>query len=94
MKLIVPVGARTVACALRKPWTRPAARTSSHVRRAASTYPEAGLVRLMLEGGVRLQIRPSGTEPKVKLYAEAVDLDRSELDHLLSTVTSGVRPQM
>ena len=29
MKLIVPVGASTVACALRKPWTRPAASTSS-----------------------------------------------------------------
>ena len=61
---------------------------------AVTTYPEAGLVRLMLDGGVRLQIRPSGTEPKVKLYAEAVDLDRAELDRLLSTVTSGVRPQM
>jgi phosphomannomutase len=61
---------------------------------AVTTYPEAGLVRLMLDGGVRLQIRPSGTEPKVKLYAEAVDLPRSELDRLLSTVTSGVRPQM
>ena len=38
-----------------------------------TTYPEANLVRLMLDGGVRLQIRPSGTEPKVKLYGEAVD---------------------
>ena len=36
MKLIVPVGASTVACALRKPCTRPAASTSSHTRRAAS----------------------------------------------------------
>jgi phosphomannomutase len=60
---------------------------------SVTSYPEAGLVRLMLDGGVRLQIRPSGTEPKVKLYAEAVDLDRSTLDDLLSTVTSGVRPQ-
>jgi len=60
---------------------------------SVTTYPEAGLVRLMLDGGVRLQIRPSGTEPKVKLYAEAVDLDRSTLDALLSAVTSGVRPQ-
>ncbi len=55
---------------------------------AVTTYPEAGLVRLMLDGGVRLQIRPSGTEPKVKLYAEAVDLDRSELDRLLEALTS------
>jgi phosphomannomutase len=38
-------------------------------------YPEADLVRLVLEGGVRVQVRPSGTEPKVKLYGEAVDTD-------------------
>jgi phosphomannomutase len=38
-------------------------------------YPEADLLRLTLEGGVRIQIRPSGTEPKVKLYGEAVDAD-------------------
>ena len=61
---------------------------------AVSTYPQAGLVRLVVDGGLRLQIRPSGTEPKVKLYGEGVDIDRSVLDRLLSTVTSGVRPQM
>jgi phosphomannomutase len=38
-------------------------------------YPEADLLRFELEGGVRVQIRPSGTEPKVKLYGEAVDDD-------------------
>ena len=40
-----------------------------------TAYPEANLVRIVLDGGVRLQVRPSGTEPKVKLYGEAVDLD-------------------
>lgn len=40
-------------------------------------HPEASLVRVLLEGpnSVRVQIRPSGTEPKVKLYGEAIDLD-------------------
>ncbi len=61
---------------------------------SVQTYPEANLVRLMLDGGVRLQIRPSGTEPKVKLYGEAVDLDPAALQALLQAVTSGVRPQM
>jgi phosphomannomutase len=51
-----------------------------------TSYPEAGLVRLMLEGGVRLQIRPSGTEPKVKLYAEAVDVDPADLQALLAAL--------
>ena len=37
-------------------------------------YPDAGLLRLWC-GDVRLQVRPSGTEPKVKLYGEAEDLN-------------------
>ncbi len=37
--------------------------------------PAAGLLRLELAGGVRVQVRPSGTEPKVKLYAEAIGED-------------------
>ncbi len=55
---------------------------------SVSTYPEANLVRLMLEGEVRLQIRPSGTEPKVKLYAEAVDVDADLLHRLLASLAA------
>ena len=42
---------------------------------ATEEYPEADLLRFELDGGVRVQVRPSGTEPKVKLYGEAVDED-------------------
>lgn len=46
---------------------------------AVKDFPEANLLRIWLgeEGGkgVRVQIRPSGTEPKVKLYGEAVGAD-------------------
>jgi len=46
-------------------------------------YPEADLLRLVLDGGVRVQVRPSGTEPKVKLYGEAVGADPApQLDAL------------
>ena len=55
---------------------------------SVQTYPEANLVRLMLDGGIRLQIRPSGTEPKVKLYGEAVDLDPADLQSLLQHLAS------
>ena len=57
-------------------------------------YPEADLLRLVLQGGVRLQVRPSGTEPKVKLYGEAIDADPGpfldELAARLSQLTSPV----
>ena len=51
-------------------------------------YPEADLLRLVLAGGVRLQVRPSGTEPKVKLYGEAVDADPGPLLDALAALLS------
>lgn len=36
---------------------------------------EATLLRLQLGENLRLQVRPSGTEPKVKLYGEGVGID-------------------
>ena len=36
---------------------------------------EANLLRFAIGDSTRVQVRPSGTEPKVKLYAEAVDRD-------------------
>ena len=59
---------------------RAAGRPADRARRRArsptcAAYPEADLLRLVLDGGVRVQVRPSGTEPKVKLYGEAVDAD-------------------
>lgn len=52
------------------------------------SYPEANLVRLKLDGGARLQVRPSGTEPKVKLYGEAVGIEPAELDALLESLAA------
>ena len=46
---------------------------------AVTWYEEAGLLRLQLGDRVRLQVRPSGTEPKVKLYGEGIDTDPAAL---------------
>jgi phosphomannomutase len=51
-----------------------------------SSYPEADLLRFRLEGGVRVQVRPSGTEPKVKLYGEAIDADPAPFVAALATL--------
>ncbi len=42
---------------------------------AVEWFDEAGLLRLQLGPELRLQLRPSGTEPKVKLYGEGIDID-------------------
>lgn len=47
-------------------------------------FDEAGLLRLQCGDRVRLQVRPSGTEPKVKLYAEGIDVDPGPLVDLLA----------
>jgi phosphomannomutase len=52
-------------------------------------YPEADLLRLVLEGGIRVQARPSGTEPKVKLYGEAIDADPGPYLDALADVLRG-----
>jgi len=55
-------------------------------------FKEANLLRLWLGevGGasVRLQVRPSGTEPKVKLYGEAVDMEADTLQSLLAALAA------
>ena len=66
----------------------PPAEVGGRTVASVSSYPEAGLVRLVVEGGMRLQIRPSGTEPKVKLYGEAVDVDQSVLADLLTALAA------
>jgi phosphomannomutase len=40
-----------------------------------SEFPEAGLIRYQCGSTARVQIRPSGTEPKVKIYVETVGAD-------------------
>jgi len=49
-------------------------------------FEEAGLLRLQLGPELRLQLRPSGTEPKVKLYGEGIDIDPAPLLQVLATL--------
>ena len=66
----------------------PPAEVGGHAVTTTSWFDEAGLLRLQLGDAVRLQIRPSGTEPKVKLYAEGIDTDPNDaLDALVAVVS-------
>jgi phosphomannomutase len=66
----------------------PPAEVGGHPVTATNWFEEAGLLRLQLGESVRLQIRPSGTEPKVKLYAEGIDTDpNAALDALVALVS-------
>jgi phosphomannomutase len=47
-------------------------------------FDEAGLLRLQLGTELRLQLRPSGTEPKVKLYGEGIGIDPAPYLHALA----------
>ncbi len=66
-------GARVVEAFRSSPPVEIAGRSVASIE----NHPEASLVRVYLSGSnsVRVQIRPSGTEPKVKLYGEAIDVD-------------------
>ena len=61
-------GARAVAALRAEPPAELAGRAVTEVIWLA----DAGLLRLHLGSGARVQVRPSGTEPKVKIYGEAV----------------------
>lgn len=54
-----------------------------------TAFPDAGLLRFDLAGGIRVQVRPSGTEPKVKFYGEAAGADPAPyLDALAALLTA------
>ena len=62
--------ARNVAALRDRPPTEVAGLAVTNVE----WFDEAGLLRIWLND-IRLQVRPSGTEPKVKLYGEAIGTD-------------------
>jgi phosphomannomutase len=55
-----------------------------------SEYPEAGLIRYQCGGTARVQIRPSGTEPKVKIYVETVGADPQPYLDAAAALLAGV----
>lgn len=53
--------------------------------------PSANVVEFDIEGGNKVIVRPSGTEPKIKLYVFAKDADRAAADALLDALEAAGR---
>lgn len=53
--------------------------------------PSANVVEFDVEGGNKVIVRPSGTEPKIKLYVFAKDADRAAADVLLDALEAAGR---
>ncbi len=56
---------------------------------AAVWFEDAGLLRLECGPTMRVQVRPSGTEPKVKIYGEAIDGSPSAAVDALAELLAG-----
>lgn len=78
-------GQRVVA-ALR---ANPPASIAGHAVTNVSDFPEANLVRFQCGPNARVQVRPSGTEPKVKVYGESIGGNPDELvDAVVALLTA------
>ncbi|MBI4932628.1 MAG: phospho-sugar mutase [Actinobacteria bacterium] len=75
------------AAAVARLRAEPPTEVGGHEVTSVQWFDEAGLLRLQLGADIRLQVRPSGTEPKVKLYGEGIGHDPAalleQLAHLL-----------
>jgi len=53
--------------------------------------PKADILAFDLQGGTRIYIRPSGTEPKVKLYVMACAMTKEDVDRLIAILGEEVQ---
>jgi phosphomannomutase len=74
------------AAAVARLRAQPPTEVGGHVVTSVEWFEEAGLLRLQLGDAMRLQVRPSGTEPKVKLYGEGIGSDPAPLLDRLATL--------
>jgi phosphomannomutase len=65
--------------------------------RGFGVFPPSDILRFWMDTGARIIVRPSGTEPKVKVYIDASSTDgsaaerRAAADAQVATLTEGMR---
>lgn len=62
-----------------------------HPQDTAQTLPPADVIEFQLEGGNKLLVRPSGTEPKIKAYVFACGSSAEEAQGLLSSLEAAAK---
>jgi phosphomannomutase len=65
--------------------------SSDDLSNPRNTLPPTDALRFMLENNIRIIIRPSGTEPKIKCYVEIVNSDKSIAQSLLEQLLPSLR---
>ncbi len=66
-------------------------RTDAHGNVSAMEMPVTNALKLILENSAWICIRPSGTEPKIKIYYAARAATREEAEVLLESIATGFR---
>jgi phosphomannomutase len=57
-------------------------------------FPPSDLIRFTLDGGSRVIVRPSGTEPKLKIYIDAAVSDGTERTERVAAVVSAIETDL
>ncbi|WP_281267603.1 phospho-sugar mutase [Curtobacterium sp. 9128] len=57
-------------------------------------FPPSDILRYDLEGDARVIVRPSGTEPKVKVYIDTVASTPAEAQSLVDALADAIRPRV
>lgn len=57
-----------------------------HGAKRALTLPSSNVLRYLLEGGTTISIRPSGTEPKCKIYFGILATEKEKAEQLLTLI--------
>ena len=56
--------------------------------------PAADVLEYRLAGGAKFMVRPSGTEPKIKVYLSAVGTSEAEADGINETLAAAAASMM
>lgn len=63
-------------------------------KEGVGTLPPANVIEFVLEGGSKAIVRPSGTEPKIKVYVFAVGKSAEEAEEIADIISSDMSGRM